>query len=90
VAAAEKAEFYLNQQKVSFAAGVKSLRPNSYIYSSVMNAWARAGKPERAESVFKEMYEDFAVNGNKSAAPNTITFNSTFILMHPFYLAIGI
>jgi pentatricopeptide repeat protein len=79
VAAAEKAEFFLKQQKDRYASGDKSVRPNVYTYCSVINACARAGKPERAESFFREMYEDFAANGNNSVAPNTYAFNSTFI-----------
>lgn len=50
-----------------------------------MNAWARAGKPERAESLLREMYEDFVAKGtsgentrNGNFAPKTDSFNSTY------------
>jgi pentatricopeptide repeat protein len=86
VVAADKAEFFFKQQKERYAAGAKSLRPDCYTYTCVMNAWAQAGKPERAESILREMYEDFAANGNTSAAPNANSFNSTYF--HAYILLI--
>lgn len=75
-AAAEKAYGFLKQLNDRYVAGEKYLRPNFYTYNSVMNAWARAGEPEKAESVLKEMYEDYVTRGNTSAQPKTDSFNT--------------
>jgi pentatricopeptide repeat protein len=80
--AADKADQLLKQLKDRYEAGEKLLRPNSYTYNSVINGWARAGKPDHAENVLKEMYEDFIVNSNSSAAPKTDSFNSKYQCVH--------
>jgi len=55
-----------------------SLRPNVYIYASVIKCFARSNavdKAEKAMNVFQRMEEDFR-SGNASARPNAIAFNS--------------
>lgn len=47
----------------------------SDIEKSVINAWARAGAPTRAEDIFRVMLQDFSM-GNEAAKPTTSTYNS--------------
>jgi pentatricopeptide repeat protein len=77
--AAGKAEKLLLDMRDSYKAGDHLLRPNSFCYNSVMDAWGRAGNPKRAEEIFLQMCEDFK-NGNEAAKPQTATFNSKLIV----------
>jgi len=53
-----------------------NVRPNFVTYSTVMNAWARAGQPDRAAAVLRSMYDDYQQNGNESAKPDLQSFNT--------------
>lgn len=48
---------------------------NQYCYNNVMDAWARAGYPDRAEAIFLEMCEAYK-HGNDLAKPDSSSFNS--------------
>lgn len=52
-----------------------NVRPNSVTYSTVMNAWARAGQPDRAAAVLRAMYDDY-LDGNEAAKPDLMSFNT--------------
>lgn len=78
--AAGKAEHILIEMRESFKAGDRRMRPNSFCYNNVMDAWARSDNPKRAESVFLQMCEDFR-DGNEAAKLQTTTFNSTLFFM---------
>jgi pentatricopeptide repeat protein len=75
--AATKAEEILNNMRESYQNGNSSLRPNSYCYNVVIDAWARQENPHKAEEIFLLMCKD--VNrGNTAAKPQTSTYNSTY------------
>lgn len=57
--------------------------PNTYCYNSVMDCWARASFPERAEAVYLTMCDDYN-NGNDNAKPERVTFNSTLSKSYGF------
>lgn len=78
-AAAEKAEDLLNDMRSRWQAGDKSMQPTSHTFNSVMNAWACAGEPTRADTVFNLMCDDFK-RGNERAKPETPSFNSKYLL----------
>jgi pentatricopeptide repeat protein len=53
-----------------------SLRPNQVLYNIVINCWAQARNPVRAEQIFEEMYQDFTQFNNPDAEPNVRSLNS--------------
>ena len=55
--------------------GIKRLRPNTISYITVLRIWEQLGNAERAEALLQRMYEDFTVNKNSMAEPNTSVFN---------------
>lgn len=57
------------------------VRPNVYCYNNAIDAWARVGDAQRAETIFLEMCDDYK-NGNESAKPQTATFNSKCPVEH--------
>jgi pentatricopeptide repeat protein len=75
--AAVKADEVLDEMRESYMKGNMRLQPNSYCYNSVMDVWARQGKPDRAEAIFLQMCNDVN-NGNAAAKPTCITYNSRF------------
>jgi len=77
--AALRAEKLLHDMKRRWKAGDRLTQPTTHSYNSVMNAWARAGEPRRADEIFREMLEDYK-NGNDAAKPQTSTFNSKCLL----------
>jgi pentatricopeptide repeat protein len=79
VEAAEKAEGLLYDMRSRWKAGDKTMQPTIHTFNTVMNAWARAGKPLRADSVFNLMCDDFK-KGNELAKPSTTSFNSKYCL----------
>ena len=52
------------------------VRPDFVTYSTVMNAWARAGMPDRAARVLRAMYDDYKTGNNPSAKPDLQSFNT--------------
>ena len=50
-------------------------RPDTIIYSTVINAWAKQGNALRAEAMLERMTNDYK-SGNQNAKPNLRTFNS--------------
>jgi pentatricopeptide repeat protein len=74
--AAQNVEALLHHMKKQFECGASNVRPNVYCYNSAIDAWARASNPNKAEEIFLEMCEDYK-NGNETAKPQTVTFNST-------------
>lgn len=73
--AAEKVERLLHYMKQQYDSGASKVRPNVYTYNNAIDAWAGASNPNKAEEIFLEMCEDYK-NGNESAKPQTVTFNS--------------
>ena len=71
--AARQAENVLNDMRARYEEGSEVVKPNSFCYNAVMNAWARAGKPECANKILEEMYSDFA-KGNEDAKPSVASF----------------
>jgi pentatricopeptide repeat protein len=72
---ADQAERILADMQTRFQAGDEKSRPNTVVYNCVLNAWALAGPPERAEALFQRMYQDY-VDGNTGAKPSCDTFNT--------------
>lgn len=70
-----KGEEILNEMRESYQNGNIRLQPNSYCYNSVMDIWARKGKPDKVEAIFLQMCKD-VTNGNSAAKPVTSTYNS--------------
>jgi pentatricopeptide repeat protein len=50
-------------------------RPDFISYSTVINAWAQQGHPERASEILRVMYEAY-VAGNETAKPDINCFNT--------------
>jgi len=53
-----------------------AVRPDVFTYSTVMNAWAQAGQPDRAARVLRAMYDDYLLEGNQTAKPDLHSFNT--------------
>ena len=53
-----------------------SVRPDFVTYSTVMNAWAKGGMPERAARVLRAMYDDYKSGNNPTAKPDLQSFNT--------------
>jgi pentatricopeptide repeat protein len=51
--------------------GDVELKPNSFLYGTVMNAYAKKGQAEKVEALFQEMYHEYVYHGNDSCQPNT-------------------
>jgi pentatricopeptide repeat protein len=66
--AGERAEAILRQM-----AG-NGVQPNTISYNSTINAYAKAGKVEHAESLLKEMYESY-VQGNQVVQPTAQSYS---------------
>lgn len=73
---ARRAAKWLQQMQSAYENGNARCRPNRPAYNAVMNAFARGGRPERAEQVLQEMYLDYLNNGNHQARPDTSSFNT--------------
>ena len=56
--------------------GIERLRPNSKSYITALRIWEQLGNAERAEALLQRMYEDFTINKNLTAEPNTSVFNT--------------
>jgi hypothetical protein len=54
----------------------QGVQPNARLYTSVIQGWANAGAPERAEILLKQMYEEYRLHGNSDVKPNIWSFNS--------------
>lgn len=52
------------------------VRPDFVTYSTVMNAWARAGMPDRAARVLRAMYDEYKTGNNPSSKPDLQSFNT--------------
>jgi hypothetical protein len=53
--------------------GDDRFKPDTRTYVNVLNAWASAGHPERAQSLVLQMYDDYAA-GNEAAIPDVRCF----------------
>ena len=74
--AVAQADEYLCEMQQLYQEGEVKLRPSRITYNAVMNAWASVAEPEQAERILKEMYEDYVLNGNQTATPTIVSFNS--------------
>mmetsp|Transcript_25010 Transcript_25010/g.28937 ORF Transcript_25010/g.28937 Transcript_25010/m.28937 type:complete len:694 (-) Transcript_25010:22-2103(-) len=84
---AERAEYILARmidfrKKIASSEGgeeyTKNLYPDTVVYNSCIDAWARSGDPRaatKAQAIFNEM-EDEAQRGNAHVAPDAITYNT--------------
>jgi pentatricopeptide repeat protein len=71
----QKAQAVFDSMLQRWQAGQESLEPTVKSYSALINAWGYAGDASRAEIVLQQMQDDY-LQGNKSACPNTICFNT--------------
>ena len=55
--------------------GWDHLQVNTILYTSVLSAYARAGDPESAERLLREMFQEF-VGGNQDVQPNIYSINT--------------
>jgi pentatricopeptide repeat protein len=79
-ALAEKAENLLRRmQQLHQEEGWSSVEPNAVVYTSVIQAWANAGRADRAEALLQEMYREAMLNGKEAVQPNTRTFNAVLL-----------
>lgn len=85
--AAERAEAWLRRLQALHSSGGdwSDVRPNTVIYTSVIHAWANAGRADRAEALLREMYEESVLRGDGGGggshadfgvAPTLRTFNT--------------
>jgi pentatricopeptide repeat protein len=78
--AAEKAEaLCLSLQDLRTQEGWEDLKPNAILLSTVINGWAKARNPTRAELLLHRMYEEYALEGNQDVKPTRQTFNSVLL-----------
>lgn len=52
-----------------------NVKPDAVTFSTVMDAWARAARPDRAVAVLTAMYDDYLA-GNEKAKPDRQAFNT--------------
>jgi pentatricopeptide repeat protein len=74
VASKLQAQEFIQEMKEMHQAGAPT-RPNFVTYSTIMNAWAKQGHPERASEVLRLMYDDYLA-GNETAKPDLQSFNT--------------
>jgi hypothetical protein len=71
----EIAEKLLKDMEERYRDDERKLRPNIGAYNSALRVLSQLGHAERAEAVLQRMYEDFTVNNNLLAKPETASFN---------------
>jgi pentatricopeptide repeat protein len=69
----------LQQMKDLYARGELESPPDAVSYTTVMNAYAKAGRPSNAEDLFEEMYKGFVHDGHAHLKPTLI---SLITLLH--------
>ena len=66
----------LNDMIDLYKKGNNAIRPNVFVYTSVINAYSRKGDVDGASKVFKMQVDDFKLSKNTSAQPNIFTYNA--------------
>lgn len=75
--AAERAEAFLNFLEMMFYEhGVDTMKPDSYSYNTVIDAYAKSGYPRHAEIVFQRMQKHFVEHGDDEIRPDGFTYTS--------------
>lgn len=69
------AEGLLNEMEERYKDDERRLRPTIGAYNSALKVLSQLGNAERAEAVLQRMYEDFNVNNNLLAKPETASFD---------------
>jgi pentatricopeptide repeat protein len=72
---AEAAEKAFRDMQAAYKKGNESLQPTHMLYNGLLNVWAKAGRPDRAGDILREMYLDFQ-GGNLKARPDVTSFNT--------------
>ncbi len=67
-----KAQSVFDAMIAAFKSGDENLKPNVVTYGALIDAWAKAGEPERAESILREMDSEKTL----AVKPNVITYGS--------------
>jgi pentatricopeptide repeat protein len=57
--AAQQAEAVFRNLQERYHKGDDDLKPNSFLYGTVMNAYAKKGQAEKVESLLQEMYHEY-------------------------------
>jgi len=74
--AAEKAESILRRmQELYLAEGDEKLKPNLTSFNTALNAWVKAGIPERAGLLLERMINVYE-EGNVDMCPNVVSFST--------------
>lgn len=75
--AAERAEAILTFMEMMFYKyGVDSMKPDSYSYNTVIDAYAKSGFPRRADNVYNRMHKHFMERGDQDIRPDGYTFTA--------------
>lgn len=70
---ATKAEKMLRQMQDS---SDSSIKPNTQLVTAVMDAWQKAGLPERSEALLQWMIDLYKETGDRSILPNEYSFST--------------
>ena len=84
--AAERAEEILNMMQQKYDEGKSSVRPNTYTYNALIDAYARAGGLEmasHAERILKNMNNIFSHDLNTNVKPDVFSYNAVISAFAP-------
>ena len=70
-----QADRLLHQIKKGAAGDPNNVRPNRNSYTTVIHAWAKVGRGDKAQAIFREMLVDHLEFGNENAKPDLQAFN---------------
>ena len=74
---AQRAQDILENLREKADRGDEEFRPTTEMYSIVIDAWGKAGDPNRGEDLLHQLYKDYCVrNHDKRLIPNLEIFNS--------------
>lgn len=71
----DRAREVLQQMEEWHASGDLEEPPDLFSYTTVLNAYAKAGRPQEAQDLFEELYRSF-VDGEKQLKPTLTLFNT--------------
>ncbi len=77
--AAERCEAILNVMHELHKKGYKQVKPNTYAYNTVINAWSKSGVPgaiEKAQALLYRMIEAAKSGHDQSLQPDIVAFNT--------------
>jgi pentatricopeptide repeat protein len=74
--APNRAEKFLRDLGTTDAYG--EIAPNRITFNNVINAWAKAGSPDRAEEILLRM-EELSKHGVPDVAPDAISFSTVIV-----------